>query len=212
MQKNLDLSVYLILDPLMCGGFQAALNVAEEALSSGISMLQLRAPTLKKKTWFDLATELKPLCRVYQVPLIINDHVDVAMAVDADGVHIGQDDLPIAKVRDLLGADKIIGLSISRMNELISECLQHANYLGIGPIFDTLTKLDTKPALGFDGAKKMIQIANMPSVLIGGLKVEHVSAVKNTGAHGLSVVSAICANKAPAKVTRLLRASWDECR
>lgn len=209
MQKDLDLSLYLVLDPPMCGGFQAALKVAEEALASGVTILQLRAPTLKKKVWFELASALKPICAHYCVPLIINDHIDVALAIDADGVHVGQQDLPVASVRHLLGEDKIVGLSISHQYELVPEDLQYVDYLGVGPIFDTETKKDADAALGFDGAKKIVQAANMPTVLIGGLKLAHVRLVKDTGANGVCVVSAICAETKPSDATKALKARWD---
>lgn len=211
MQKDLDLSLYLVLDPLMCGGFQVALKVAEGALASGVTILQLRAPTLKKKAWFEFASALKPICAHYHVPLIINDHIDVATAVDADGVHVGQQDLPVASVRHLLGEDKIIGLSISHQYELIPEDLRHVDYLGVGPIFNTTTKKDAAAALGFDGAQQIVQTANMPTVLIGGLKLAHVCLVKNAGANGVCVVSAICAEANPSDATTALKARWDSC-
>lgn len=209
MQSNLDLSLYLVLDPPMCGGFQAALKVADEALSSGVTILQLRAPTLKKRDWFELASALKPICHHYHVPLIINDHIDVAMAVNADGVHVGQQDLPAMQVRELLGKDKIIGLSISHEDELIPEIFPFIDYIGVGPVFDTQTKQDAEPSLGFDGAKKIIQAANIPSVLIGGLKLTHVDEVKGTGTDGVCVVSAICAEENPALATAAFRLKWN---
>ena len=209
MSKNLDLSLYLILDPPMCGGFQGTLVVAEEALAGGVRMIQLRAPTLKKKTWYELGIALKPLCARYKVPLIINDHLDIALAVDADGVHIGQDDLPVSIARQLLGADKIIGLSVTNQNEAIQANELPVDYVGIGPVFDTPTKKDAATALGFDQAQKLVHICRHPSVLIGGLKLEHIDAVKTSGANGICVVSAVCADRQPDKVARQMKALWN---
>ena len=209
MSKNLDLSLYLILDPPMCGGFSETLAVTQQALASGVSMIQLRAPTLKKKAWYELGLALKPLCARYEVPLIINDHLDIALAVDADGVHIGQDDLPVSIARQLLGDHKIIGLSVTNQNEAIQASELSVDYVGIGPVFDTSTKKDAAAALGFDEAKKLVHICRHPSVLIGGLKLEHIDAVKTSGANGICVVSAICADRHPGKIAQQMKALWN---
>ncbi len=209
MRHNLDLSLYLILDPPMCGGFSQTIAVAEEVLASGVSVIQLRAPTLKKKAWYELALTLKPLCQAYKVPLIINDHVDIALAVDADGVHIGQEDMPVIMARQLLGNKKIIGLSVTNQNEALQANDLSVDYVGIGPVFATDTKKDAAAALGFDKAQQLIQVSQHPSVLIGGLKPEHIGAVKKSGAHGICVVSAICAASAPGRVTQQMKALWN---
>ena len=209
MSKNLDLSLYLILDPPMCGGFSETLAVTQQALASGVSMIQLRAPTLKKKAWYELALALKPLCATYQVPLIINDHLDIALAIDADGVHIGQEDIPVSVARQLLGNQKIIGLSVTNENEARQANDLPVDYVGVGPVFATDTKKDAAAALGFEQAQKLVHICPHPSVLIGGLKAEHIDSVKQTGANGICVVSAICAAKEPGKMTNYMKSLWN---
>ncbi len=208
MAKNLDLSLYLILDPPMCGGFEATLAVAEQALVGGVSMVQLRAPTWKKKAWYELALALKPVCHHYHAPLIINDHIDIALAVDADGVHIGQQDMPVAVVRNLLGQEKIVGLSVTNEEEMIQVNDLPVDYVGIGPIFGTATKPDAADAIGFEYAQTLVQKSLLPSVLIGGLKIEHIWQVRQTGSHGICVVSAICAASSPETVARNMKKQW----
>lgn len=210
MAKTLDLSIYLILDPIMCGGFENTLALAEATFPEGITIVQLRAPSWHKKNWYELALKLKPICNAYKIPLIINDHIDVALAVDADGVHIGQKDLPTLVSRKLLGEDKIIGLSTTNLQQI-----QHANslpidYVGIGPIFDTSTKPDADKALGFEQATQLIQASQHPSVLIGGLKTHHIPQIRQTGTNGLCVVSEICAAKQPKQITQQIKKQWSQ--
>ena len=145
---DLDLSLYLVLDPVQCGGHARALELTRAALDGGVTIVQLRAPEWHKRAWLELALDLLPLTRRYGVPLIINDHVDVVLAAGADGVHIGQNDLPPDVARKLLGARALIGLSVSNALQV-----DHANtlgamidYVGAGPVFDTPTKPDASAA------------------------------------------------------------------
>ena len=152
---NLDLSLYLVLDPVQCGGHARALDVTRAALDGGVTIVQLRAPEWHKRAWLELALDLLPLTRRSGVPLIINDHVDVALAAGADGVHIGQNDLPPDVARKLLGPQALIGLSVSNALQV-----DHANtlgamidYVGVGPVFDTPTKPDASAACGIGGMR-----------------------------------------------------------
>ncbi len=137
---NLDFALYLIiLDPVQCGGHARALDVTRAALDGGVTIVQLRVPEWHKRAWLNLALDLLPLTRWHGVPLIINDHVDVALAAGADGVHIGQKNLPPDVARTLFGARALIGLSVSNDTQI-----EHANtlggtidYVGVGPVFDT---------------------------------------------------------------------------
>ncbi|WP_434778632.1 thiamine phosphate synthase [Neisseria sp. Ec49-e6-T10] len=208
MSDSIDLSLYLVLDPLMCGGFDGALKVAKAALEGGTSIIQLRAPDYKKRFWYDLALALKPICKAYHVPLIINDHIDIALAVDADGVHIGQEDLPAHIVRQLVGSDKIIGLSASFIEEVSQANSLPVDYVGIGPVFDTSSKIDANPALGFELSTQLVQACRLPNILIGGLKDEHIFQAKQTGTNGVAVISAICAAANPKKATQILKQNW----
>ena len=116
--KPLDLLLYLVLDPDLCGGPEGMVRTARLAAESGATVVQLRAPSWKKRQWLETARELKSVLQPLGVPLIINDHIDIALAVDADGVHVGQDDLPVAEVRRLIGPDKWLGLSVTNAEQL----------------------------------------------------------------------------------------------
>jgi len=189
---NLDLMLYLVLDPVQCGGHARALEVTRAALDGGVTIVQLRAPEWHKRAWLELAFDLLPLTRRHGVPLIINDHVDVALAAGADGVHIGQNDLPPDIARKLLGPQALIGLSVSNAQQV-----DHANplgtmidYVGVGPVFDTPTKPDASAACGIDGLAALC--ARSLTVAIGGIQLHNAADVKRAGPGGIAVVSAIC--------------------
>ena len=201
----IDLSLYLVLDPDLCGGPEGMVRTARVAAENGVTVVQLRAPGWKKKQWLETARELKAVLAPLGVPLIINDQVDVALAVDADGVHIGQDDLPAVETRRLIGPDKILGVSVSDFTELAAVPVEGVDYIGIGPIFPTLTKQDAGAATGFEGFGALARAARWPSVAIGGIKGEHCAALFAAGAHGVAVVSAICGQPDPAQATAKLR-------
>ena len=134
----------------------------------------------------------------------------MALAVDADGVHIGQKDLPVEVVRLLIGPDKILGLSASYAQEVKQADTGLVDYLGIGPIFQTQTKLDADPAIGVQGFKKLRDLTPLPCVAIGSVKAEHAQTLKSAGADGLAVVSAICGQSNVGLATRTLRSAWDD--
>ncbi|MFT4432633.1 thiamine phosphate synthase [Caballeronia sp. 15715] len=206
---KLDLSLYLVLDPVQCGGHARALEVTRAALDSGVTTVQLRAPEWHKRAWLELALDLLPLTRQYGVPLIINDHVDVALASGADGVHIGQNDLPPDVARKLLGARALIGLSVSN-----DEQVDHANtlgamidYVGVGPVFDTPTKPDASAACGIDGLAALCARSVHPTVAIGGIQLHNAADVKRARPGGIAVVSAICTAVDPRLAAQRLLAS-----
>ena len=171
--------------------------------------MQLRAPEWHKRAWLNLALDLLPLTRRHGVPLIINDHVDVALAAGADGVHIGQNDLPPDVARKLLGAHALIGLSVSDARQV-----DHANtlgamidYVGVGPVFDTPTKPDASAACGIDGLAALCARSQQPTVAIGGIQLHNAAAVKRAGPGGIAVVSAICTAADPHLAAQRLLAS-----
>lgn len=207
-----DLSLYLVLDPVMCGGFDAAIALTQKVLDAGVTVVQLRAPEWKKRDWLRLSQHLLPLCREADVPYLINDHVDIAQACDADGVHLGQGDLPLRIARQLLGPDKILGLSISHAQHLQNDDCALADYLGIGPIFPTSTKLDADPAVGLKTLQEWITQSQLPTVAIGGISPVQTTEVIQSGADGIAVVSAICAATDPVLATRALAQMIKEAR
>ncbi len=203
--EALDLSLYLVLDPDLCGGAAGMVETARLAAENGASVVQLRAPGWKKNQWLATANELKRVLAPLGVPLIINDQIDVALAVDADGVHVGQDDLPPAVVRRLIGPDKWLGLSISNARELATAPSALVDYLGIGPLYPTATKSDAAPATGLLAFAELVAATALPVVAIGGIQLDNCRQPLQAGAQGVAVVSAICGQGDPAQRTRALR-------
>ncbi len=205
----IDLSLYLVLDPTLCAE-KGMVATAVEAVQGGATVVQLRAPDWKKRAFYECALELKSALQPYGVPLIINDHIDVAIAVDADGVHIGQKDLPATIVRQMIGKDKILGLSVSNNQEAASADPTIMDYLGIGPIFNTNTKPDAAPAMGIGGFSQAVKQSPLPNVAIGSVKLEHIDELVRAGANGIAVVSAICGQPDPKKAALTLKTAWEK--
>ncbi len=199
-----ELRLYLVLDPNLCGGLEGMIETTRVAVQNGVTLVQLRAPEWKKRQWMEAARRLKALLAPTGVKLIINDQVDVALAIDADGVHVGQSDMPPQDVRRLLGPEKIIGLSISSPEECRPEDLACVDYLGIGPIWPTSSKPDAAPALGLDGLRAVENQTKMPNVAIGGIKSHNIQACLEHGADGIAIISAICGQKDVAQATKTL--------
>jgi thiamine-phosphate pyrophosphorylase len=202
--KALDLSLYLVLDPDLCGSPEAMLRTAVLAAENGATVVQLRAPHWKKRQWLDAARALKAALAPLGVPLIINDQVDIALAVDADGVHVGQDDLPVAEARRLIGPGKILGVSVSDAAELAA-VPAGIDYLGIGPVYATGTKPDAAAATGVPLFAQLVAAARWPVVAIGGINAGNCAPLMQAGARGVAVVSAICGQADVARATRRLR-------
>lgn len=203
--KKLDLSFYLILDPDLCDGIEGMVKTTAIAVENGITMIQLRSERpFSKKKWYQAAVALKKCLESTLVPLIINNHPDIALATAADGVHIGQTDMSALMARKLLGANKIIGLSISTLSHLRS-VPSGINYLGIGPVFSTTTKADAAMPLGISGLQKIIEQKKLPAVAIGGITRKNADAVLATGVEGIAIISAICGQKNIATATRQLQ-------
>lgn len=202
--KPFDLHLYLVLDAATCG--DKLLATAEAALAAGITMLQLRGDKQRwhKRNWYEAAQALKPLCAAAQVPFIINDQVDIALAVDADGVHVGQDDLPAAVVRRLLGQDKIIGLSTHTVAQVQAADGALVDYIGMGPVFATRSKADAAAAIGLAGLAAMVAAKRLPGVAIGGIGEREAAAVRAVNGDGIAVISAICAQDDVYKATTAL--------
>ena len=204
VMQALDLSLYLVLDPDLCGGPAGMVETARVAAENGATVIQLRAPQWKKRQWLATARELKAVLAPLGVPLIINDQIDVALAVDADGVHVGQDDLPADVVRQLIGPDKWLGLSITQASELETVAPGVVDYLGIGPVYPTGTKADAAPATGVAAFGEMVKTGGLPVVAIGGIQTANCAPLFAAGADGVAVVSAICGQHDPAVATRQL--------
>ncbi len=203
-RSELDLSLYLVLDPDLCGGFDGLVRTARVAVENGATVVQLRAPNWKKRQWLEAAIQLKAVLAPFGVPLIINDQVDIALAIDADGVHVGQDDLPVAETRRLIGPHKILGLSASNAEELAA-VPEGVDYVGIGPVYPTGTKLDASAVTGLPVFAELVASTKLPVVAIGGINADNCMPLFAAGTQGVAVVSAICGQVEPARATRELR-------
>ena len=202
--KPLDLLLYLVLDPDLCGGAEGMVRTARLAAENGATVVQLRAPNWKKRQWLATARALKSVLEPFGVPLIINDHIDIALAVDADGVHVGQDDMPVADVRRLIGPDKWLGLSVTKAVQMAEVPYELVDYLGIGPVYPTGTKSDAAPVVGVSAFAELVAESRLPVVGIGGIQVGNCLPLVQAGAKGVAVVSAICGQEDPVRATKVL--------
>ena len=174
-----------------------------EACEGGITMLQLREKNASTRDFYELAVKVKEITDRYNVPLIINDRVDICLAVDADGVHIGDDELPITKTRALIGPDKILGVSAKTVTRGIEAKFDGADYLGVGAIYPTTTKVQTH-LTSMATLTKIISESKLPTVAIGGIKEDNILSFNNTPISGVSIVSDIMqADNVPLKVSKL---------
>lgn len=198
---RLDLSLYLITDRKLCAG-AGLVETVVAAVRGGVTLVQLRDKHASDAELIDQARRLKAALSGTGVPLIINDRLEVALAAGADGLHIGQDDGDVAKVRAALGPEAILGLSVQTHDQLAHLDPTALDYLGLGPVFATPSKHDHAAPLGFAGLASLVAASPLPAVAIGGLKAEHVAAIRGTGAEGLAVISAICGTPDPEAAAR----------
>ena len=199
--KNLDLSLYLVTDK--SDDVEKFLNTIEEAIKGGTTVVQIREKTAETLDFYNLALKVKEITTKYNVPLIINDRVDVALAIDADGVHVGQSDMPCDVTRRLIGEDKILGVSAATIDEAQKAQKDGADYIGTGAVFPTQTK-DDAPKITKDDLKEIVKSIDIPVVAIGGISLENAHELKDTGIAGLSVVSAIMSSDNPKKSSEKL--------
>lgn len=191
MKAQPDYSIYLVTDEGCLQG-RALLDCVREALDGGVTLVQYRAKTASSAEMYNEALQLKALCDSFKVPLIINDRLDIAMAVGAAGVHLGQDDLPCVAARKILGEDYIIGVSAHNPAEAKAALQSGADYLGCGAVFGTATKADVKK-LGTDGLAAICKAKGLPVVGIGGVTADNYREVRAAGADGAAIVSGILA-------------------
>lgn len=191
MKAQPDYSIYLVTDDGCLQG-RALIDCVREALEGGVTLVQYRAKTASSAEMYAEALQLKALCDSFKVPLIINDRLDIAMAVGAAGVHLGQDDLPCAAARKLLGEDYIIGVSAHNPAEAKTALQSGADYLGCGAVFGTATKADVKK-LGTEGLTAICREKGLPVVGIGGVTADNYREVRAAGADGAAIVSGILA-------------------
>ncbi|MGC8906589.1 MAG: thiamine phosphate synthase [Desulfomonilaceae bacterium] len=197
--------VYLVTDRFFSRG-RSTRAIVQAAMEGGVSVVQLREKELCTRDFYDAGLEIRELLRRAGIPLIINDRIDIALALDADGVHIGTSDMPIAAARKILGPDKIIGLSVNRVEDLDDPAASLADYLAVSPVFPTQTKKDTAPAWGLSGLETARRTTDKPLVAIGGISHTNAASVIAAGADCIAVVTAIVAADDPAEATKTLKA------
>ena len=194
--NNIDLSLYLVTDK--SEDVEKFLNTIEEAIKGGTTVVQIREKTADTLDFYNLALRVKEITTKYNVPLIINDRVDVALAIDADGVHVGQSDMPCDVTRRLIGENKILGVSAATIEEAKKAQKDGADYIGTGAVFPTQTK-DDAPSVTKQELKEIVDSIDIPVVAIGGINLENAHELTDTGISGLSVVSAIMSSDNPKK-------------
>jgi thiamine-phosphate pyrophosphorylase len=197
--------VYLVTDRTLCGA-RGVTEVVAQAARAGACCVQLREKTASTRHFIDTAEKIRARLAPHRIPLIINDRVDVALAAGADGVHVGQSDMPPETARRLLGPDAIIGLSVETWEDVVAAQQLDVNYLGISPVFATPTKTDTGEPWGLGGIQRIKRFSRYPLVGIGGLNTSNAASVVRAGVDCVAVVSAICAAPDPFAATAQIKA------
>ncbi|MEN6390115.1 MAG: thiamine phosphate synthase [Syntrophomonas sp.] len=187
---KIDYTLYLVTDRRFLRG-RSLIDEVLKSVRGGVSMVQLREKEAGSREFYQVALSLKTALQESGVPLIINDRLDIAMAVDADGLHIGQEDLPLSEVIRLWGKEKIIGLSVSSLEEAREGEKGGAGYLGLGPVYATATKTDAADPTGLMLLSEVKSSVNIPVVAIGGIDMSNLAAVRDNGADGAAVVSCL---------------------
>lgn len=186
----MDYGVYLVTDARLSRG-RSSVQVVEAALRGGVTIVQYRDKSASTRRMIEEAQEIRRVCRRAGVPFVVNDRLDVALAVDADGVHVGQDDMPARMARRLLGEGKLLGVSAASPEEGLRAMTDGADYVGASPIFATPTKPDAPHAMGVEGLRHLARAVRVPVVAIGGVSAENAGTLIAAGAAGVAVVSAI---------------------
>lgn len=193
MKPKIDYSIYLVTDRDLMST-DTIEEAVEQAIKGGCTLIQLREKECSSLDFYNTAVNVKKITDKYNVPLLINDRLDIAQAVDAAGVHVGQSDLPCSVVRKILGDDKIIGVSAGNLKNAVKAEADGADYIGVGAMYATGTKKDAKPT-SMEELKKIRENVSIPIVVIGGINKERIKDFKGTKIDGLAIVSAIIAKK-----------------
>jgi len=197
--------LYLVTDESLSLGRDIT-DIVKQAVKGGVTMVQLREKELDTRQFINRALQLKKILSEYGIPLIINDRVDIALAVKADGVHIGQNDMPYDFVKKIVTDNMIIGLSVETLDQAIEAEKYDIDYLGVSPIFSTPTKTDLYKEWGVEGLRKVRSFTKHKLVAIGGINSSNAAGVIQAGADGIAVVSAICSAENPEAASKELKA------
>jgi thiamine-phosphate pyrophosphorylase len=203
--------VYLVTDRGLCRN-RPLQDIVLQAVQGGAAYVQLREKDITTRLFVEEARAIKKIMEPYRIPLIINDRIDVALVCGAEGVHIGQDDMPYTIARKLMGNKAIIGLSVETWEDVEASQKLDVGYIGVSPVFATPTKTDTKEPWGLEGLRKIKAFSRHPLVAIGGINESNAREVIAAGADCIAVVSAICAASDPAEATRNIKSIIDSVR
>lgn len=194
-----DLLLYAVTDRSWLNG-KSLYEQVEQALKGGVSFVQLREKNLNTEAFLQEAIQIQSLCRTYGVPFVINDNIDIALAMNADGVHVGQKDMEVSKVRAKLGPGKLIGVSAQTVEQAVKAEKEGASYLGVGAVFATDSKLDAIE-VSHETLKEICKSVEIPVVAIGGINKENIKELSESGICGVAVISAIFAQSDIEKAT-----------
>ncbi|MBL4933787.1 thiamine phosphate synthase [Clostridium paridis] len=193
MSKEVDYTLYLVTDRDMLKN-RNIVEAVEEAILGGVTLVQVREKDISTSEFYKVASEIKEITSKNNVPIIINDRIDIALAIDADGVHVGQSDMPASIARKLIGPDKILGVSTATIDEAIKAEKEGADYLGVGAVFSTTTKDDARN-VSLELLKEIKETVNIPIVAIGGINSKNVDKLKESNVDGVAVISDILAKE-----------------
>ncbi len=209
--QNIDYSLYLVTDRGLARG-RSMLDIVKAAVSGGVTCVQLREKDCSTLEFIEQALAIKNFLQAREVPLIINDRLDVALVVAADGVHLGQSDMPLEMARKIAGPSMLVGISAESVQDAVEAEKGGADYLGVSPIYATPTKTDTAPPLEVEGLREIRKRVKIPLVAIGGLNKSNAAEIIRNGADGVAVVSAIIAADDPETAAINLKQIIDEAR
>lgn len=203
MKPKIDYSIYLVTDRDLMST-KTLEEAVEQAIIGGCTLIQLREKDCSSLDFYNTAVKVKEITDKYKVPLLINDRLDIALAIDAAGVHVGQSDLPATVVRKIIGQDKIIGVSTGSLEQALKAQKDGADYIGVGAMYDTGTKKDANPT-SMKELKKIRENVSVPIVVIGGINKERIKDFEGIEIDGLAIVSAIIAQKDIVEATKELK-------
>lgn len=202
MKPQINYHLYLVTDEVERCRY-GLVETVKRAVEGGVTLVQYRSEKLNHEEQKAQVLPLQAYLRSVGVPLIINDNVQLAVEIDAEGIHIGQNDMPVAEARALIGPDKILGLTVTTAEQMARVDTTMVDNIGCGPVFPTITKDDAPPPMGVEGWAKLARLSPLPIVAIGGLNQERTAAIRATGlAAGVAVVSAICAAEDPTQAAK----------
>lgn len=209
--KDFDPTLYLVTDRFIAR-HRSIYDITEAAIRGGATMVQLREKDVSDEQMIDIGKPLIEITRAAGIPLIVNDRVEVALALDADGVHVGQQDMVAEHAREMIGSDRILGVSAETVEQALRAEQAGADYIGAADVYGTTSKRDVNPPIGIEGLANIVRAVSIPVVGIGGIKLTNADEVMLSGIAGIAVISAIMGDEDPEDAARLLRELIDKGR